>query len=94
MLKLKDLHYQAVTSDAPVLNGLDLQASTGQPILIAGASGSGKTTLFNILLGIVKVDTGKIIISPDGKKMFPLESLPIHERCKKYKSDFSNFYPL
>ena len=71
-----------------IVNNLNMDIMPSSITGLLGPNGSGKTTLFNILLGIVKVDTGKIIISPDGKKMFPLESLPIHERCKKYKIGF------
>ena len=71
-----------------VVNNLNMNIMPSSITGLLGPNGSGKTTLFNILLGIIKVDSGKIIISPDGKKTLPLESLPIHERCKKYKIGF------
>jgi lipopolysaccharide export system ATP-binding protein len=71
-----------------IINNLKMDIMPSSITGLLGPNGSGKTTLFNLLLGIVKVDSGKIIISPDGKKMLPLENLPIHERCKKYKIGF------
>ena len=55
---------------------------------LLGPNGSGKTTIFNLLLGIAKADSGQLLISPDGKKTFRFESMPIHERCKKYNIGF------
>ena len=60
MLELKGIHYQPATADKPVLQGLDLQASSGKPILIAGASGSGKTTLVEIISGLTNPQKGTI----------------------------------
>ena len=71
-----------------VLQDLNMNILPSSITGLLGPNGSGKTTLFNILLGIVKADSGKIIASPDGKKTHQLESLPIHERCKKYNIRF------
>ena len=71
-----------------VLQDLNMNILPSSITGLLGPNGSGKTTLFNILLGIVKADSGKIIASPDGKKTHQLESLPIHERCKKYNIGF------
>ena len=55
---------------------------------ILGPNGSGKTTLFNILLGITKMDSGKLFINNDGKKNLNIGSLPIHQRCAENKIKF------
>ena len=60
MLELKRVHYQPATSDKPILAGINFQASSGKPILIAGASGSGKTTLVEVISGLSNPQTGKI----------------------------------
>ena len=71
-----------------VIQDLDMNVMPSSITGLLGPNGSGKTTLFNLLLGIVKADSGQILACPDGKKIFRLESLPIHERCKQYKIGF------
>ena len=48
-----------------VLNKINLKIKKNQILGIFGSSGSGKTTLVDIILGLLKIDEGKIII--DGK---------------------------
>ena len=43
-----------------VLDNLNLTLDSSQPICIMGQSGRGKTTLFNVLLGLLKADSGEI----------------------------------
>ena len=60
MLELRGLHYQPATASKPILEGINLRAEAGQPILIAGTSGSGKTTLVEIISGLTNPQEGKI----------------------------------
>ena len=60
MLELRRLHYQPATANRPVLEGINLKAKTGEPILIAGASGSGKTTLVEVISGLSNPQKGLI----------------------------------
>ena len=71
-----------------VIDDLNMNILPSSITGLLGPNGSGKTTLFNILLGIVRADSGNILASPDGKQTFKLEAMPIHERCKKYKIGF------
>jgi lipopolysaccharide export system ATP-binding protein len=50
---------------------------------LLGPNGCGKTTLFQCLLGIIKMDTGKLFINLDGKKNVDIGSMPIHQRCSE-----------
>ena len=43
-----------------VLDNLNLTLDSSQPTCIMGQSGRGKTTLFNILLGLLKADSGEV----------------------------------
>ena len=56
----------------PALHPIDLALSAARPPVIAvvGESGSGKTTLGNILLGLIKPDTGSIEF--DGRDLWSL----------------------
>lgn len=46
-----------------VLDEISLSIQTGEIISILGSSGSGKTTLLNIILGILKQDSGQLIFN-------------------------------
>ncbi len=58
MLKLENIKksYDGIA----VLDEINLSIENGEIVSILGSSGSGKTTLLNIILGIVKSDSGKI----------------------------------
>jgi len=71
-----------------VLRDLNLNVMPSSITGLLGPNGSGKTTIFNILLGITKMDAGKLFISPDGKKAFDISSLPIHQRCAENSIKF------
>jgi len=49
--------------DRPVLQGQDLQLSTGDFVGISGVSGKGKTTILHLLLGFLTPDKGSILIN-------------------------------
>ncbi|MEB3806445.1 MAG: ABC transporter ATP-binding protein [Desulfurococcales archaeon] len=46
-----------------VLDGLNLEASAGDAVLILGPNGSGKTTLLKIIAGIEPVDGGEAFVN-------------------------------
>ena len=48
--------------EIPVLRNINLQISQGEFIAFMGPSGSGKTTLLNLIAGIDKPTSGKILI--------------------------------
>ena len=50
-----------------VLTGVDLHVKSGEIHALMGENGAGKSTLMNILTGIHKADSGKILI--DGKEV-------------------------
>lgn len=49
--------------DKVVLSDISLEIKTGEIVSLLGQSGSGKTTLLNIILGLTKMNSGKIIFN-------------------------------
>ncbi len=60
MLELKSLHYRPATAEQTILQGINLQAHAGKPVMIAGASGSGKTSLLEVISGLAKPQEGDV----------------------------------
>ncbi len=54
--------YQIEDTEVPVLKDVNMTIHPGQFVSLCGPSGSGKTTLLNIISGIDKPTTGKIIV--------------------------------
>ena len=78
-LQLKDVSKSF--DNKPVLENLNLNILPGSINGLLGENGSGKTTLFNLILGILKADSGKIFAKGNNS----ISTMPIHERCKKFK---------
>ncbi len=62
-MKLKNISKSF--GDKSVLNNLSADFANGFRVCIMGASGSGKTTLLNIIMGLIKPDSGEIIDAPN-----------------------------
>jgi len=46
----------------PALAGVDLDASTGEIVLLSGGNGAGKTTLLRLLAGLVPLYSGEAVV--------------------------------
>ena len=55
--------YQQGKVQVPALQQIRLNVETGGFIALAGPSGSGKTTLLNLIGGLDRPDTGRIVVS-------------------------------
>ncbi|HVO78738.1 MAG TPA: ABC transporter ATP-binding protein [Candidatus Bathyarchaeia archaeon] len=53
-----------------VLDGLNLEVPQGEFLALMGPSGSGKTTLLNLIAGIDRVTSGKVVVG--GTELAPL----------------------
>ncbi|MCF8055026.1 MAG: energy-coupling factor ABC transporter ATP-binding protein [Desulfocapsa sp.] len=66
LLELRDISYSYPDHDSPLLEGINFSIHK-ERIGLIGPNGSGKTTLFQIIMGLLKADTGEILL--EGKKM-------------------------
>ena len=60
MLELKGIAFHPATAEKTILQGINLRANLGPPIIIEGCSGSGKTTLIEIISGLTTPQKGVI----------------------------------
>lgn len=58
-----------------ILNNVSLTIQKGQKVAFVGESGSGKSTLAKILIGLLKYESGEVLIDDKPLKRFSLESL-------------------
>ena len=64
LVQVSGIHkvYQRGGERLDVLRGLDLQVPEGQFLALMGPSGSGKTTLLNMIGGLDKPTSGKVVV--------------------------------
>lgn len=60
MIRLADVHQSF--GPKSVLRGVDLAVAPGESLVVIGASGSGKSVLLRCILGLVRIDRGRIEI--------------------------------
>lgn len=53
-----------------VIDGLDLTLPAGRSLALLGRNGAGKSTLLNIISGLLKPDTGRVVV--DGMMSWPV----------------------
>ncbi len=63
MIEVKDIikSYGTGESRFQVLKGISLEITDGDFVVILGASGSGKSTLLNVISGLERPDSGKVL---------------------------------
>lgn len=62
MLELKNITYSYPDTDKHVIKDLNIKIGVNTSIAFAGATGAGKTTIANIILGLLRPDSGKMIV--------------------------------
>lgn len=55
--------HEGTPNEVRALQDLNLHVRAGDFITVIGANGAGKSTLFNVVAGVVPVDSGKIILN-------------------------------
>ena len=59
-ISLKDITYKYPGADRYVLNHADMEVPVGKSVGIVGTSGAGKTTIVDVMLGLLKTESGHI----------------------------------
>lgn len=86
MIEIIDL-YKSFGNEA-VLKGVNLYIEKGKITVIIGGSGSGKTVFLRHIIGLVKPDSGKVIV--DGIDMTSLNQREMDKIMTKFAMVFQN----
>lgn len=77
MTEIRLEHVSYAYGDEKILEDINLQVTSGEVVSILGPSGVGKTTLFNLIAGILEVQSGRIILdseaNPKGRVSYMLQ---------------------
>ena len=67
VISFRDVH---LSFDRPILKGVSFDLGPGTTKIVLGGSGSGKTTILRLILGLLKPDSGTIVV--DGTEVSTL----------------------
>lgn len=70
--KLEALNLAKSFSDKQVVRDISLSVNTGEIIGLLGPNGAGKTTCFYMITGLIKPDSGKILLDDQDISLMPM----------------------
>lgn len=77
MTEIRLNHVSHAYGEQAILKDINLQVTSGEVVSILGPSGVGKTTLFNLIAGILEVESGQIVLdgeeNPKGRVSYMLQ---------------------
>jgi putative ABC transport system ATP-binding protein len=94
IVEIADLYksYRRGQQDIPVLSGISLIIPEGEFLALMGPSGSGKTTLLNLIAGIDRPDSGRLIVA--GTDIAALGESELAEWRSRHVGFIFQFYNL
>ncbi len=88
-LEFRDIHLSF--EDKKILNGVSFTVRRGETKIILGRSGGGKSTIIRLILGLIKPDSGQILVDGEDITDFSeveLMTVLLAERLNRFV-----FYP-
>ncbi len=76
IITIENLRKKYKGSDEEALKGVDLFINEGENIGLLGPNSAGKTTLISIICGILRFNSGKVIVNAIDIKRFPKQIRP------------------
>ena len=86
VMRVVDLHKRFGTRE--VLKGVSVDVRRGSIVVILGGSGMGKSVLMKHMIGLLKADTGQVLI--DGEDITPMKALEMKRVRAKFGMVFQN----
>jgi len=86
MIEIRDLHKSF--ADKKVLQGVNLVIEPGQTTTIIGGSGSGKSVLFKHIIGLMKPDSGSILV--EGEDITKMRESDLYRMVDKFGMVFQS----
>jgi phospholipid/cholesterol/gamma-HCH transport system ATP-binding protein len=80
MIKIEGVHKSF--GEKRVLQGVDLEVLKGESMVVIGGSGSGKSVLIKIIIGILRPDSGRVLV--DGHNIAELDENELYSVRKKF----------
>lgn len=71
-----------IYGDRSVVNDVSFDVNKGEVVGLLGPNGAGKTTTFYMIVGLVRANSGTVLIEDDDKKTIDITHLPMNERAK------------
>src|SRR6056297_2311112 len=88
-LEIVDLSFRYPGSDAPALDGIDLELRPGTSLALVGENGSGKTTLTKLIAGLYELERGDIRL--DGTSLRDWDPRALQDRIGVIFQDFARY---
>jgi phospholipid/cholesterol/gamma-HCH transport system ATP-binding protein len=83
-ISIRDLHKSF--GPKKVLDGVDIDVAPGEALVVIGGSGTGKSVLLKHIIGLLKPDSGSVVV--DGTAVETLDNRQITEFRRKFGMSF------
>jgi phospholipid/cholesterol/gamma-HCH transport system ATP-binding protein len=78
-IEFRDVHLSF--NEKKILNGLNFRVRRGETKIVLGRSGGGKSTIIRLLLGLIKPDSGEILVDGEDITQYTeVEMMPIRAK--------------